>query len=1397
MAEVRCSVCGVLTSQSESSSFTLLPSLADGSALDEATAHIVCADCSSRLSAEISKGGTTVLRPPTGTSVQGRQLSSRKKNPISKSDIVCDGPDVAAAEKPAASPGDSAVAEHAKRDPSRTEFEFARKRQFGSYELLGEISRGSFGVVYKARQQGLDRIVALKVLLDGVHASPEAVERFNREAKSVARLKHPNVVPIYDIGSCDGHHYFAMAFIEGYPLSTHILARTLTISDALSIAVNIADAIECAHQAGVIHRDIKPSNILIDKLGVPHITDFGLAKQVDLENKYTLSGTTLGTPAYMPPEQARGQLDKIDARSDVYALGTVLYEMLTGVTPFSGRSLLEVVVAVINEPVPPPRQLNPKIHRDIQTIVLKCLEKERDLRYATAAELRDDLRRFRSGEAILARPAGLMRHIGQRIKRNKWFFASAAAVALGLCINMLIISDSQKREAGLKKKEDIVNLKEKELKEKEEYKYKTEWEWDAAADPKSPLEKARGAGLHLPNEVAVTAETLISPENNIFGDYRASLKFRLSAEAAAQGFTAGILGYNDADVPFVVEYNHNSARLWAPTDLYVFQNARAKNSNMPPPLRVKLEKACAPLAPGAYTLNVERTGTHLKISLAGDPVLSGSLTLPAVFGLPKAPAWGPLTFEIQDFNLSNYMMKYTRLALRRPVGLEPLAGKIEGRFGGPVGPEYSAMNNYLTGEYTGAISDYRVLIKDGEKPDFMLTAKPEDNLKLARAYFQLALCEEICISSSGSPEQRFKKMSEDVIKRYLDARTHLDELIAGKNAQIGHDADELLREIRVRLIVCYAQMKNWKPQLRWQSVNQEITKGNTKVGEALGWELLNVLDIANDQPPDEKQNFALEPSINILMRSGLDPSSQRVSDRARDFGETLLQYAKGLPADQAKVAYEELRQLFNAVPTQKLYPVFASAAQDTLPPSPLADESVRLLTFLPPDSVKNENLNAAAVKAIAQMTPLRGKFLENVQTLLTRYPTPQAFASFYNALPKEQNADFYSGAFSKIVAMTPADAATRDALRKAAYRMGRDIVDNGRFADLIALHSALRQSDTYDARLSELFDEAASQLALQTDPESEKQMLALLRYGSDHVEFTDGGLRKAASDFANRRAELGTEEGFDSILRIHDASPAAIVVPAAQKGLSKFAQDGKYKLAVSYFVQSRTKFINDGPLLLPEIVKVLENSEEGVRAERLETIWNDVRVELKKLDDDSAMRQWQLEFGDILLVLPNLWDRAKRNYQAILESQDSDPSAAARAALRLMILDIVHPDNVDDPIADAIDAPGAPADVRLAWQLLSSPSPLSLRDLPEKLKAAQSNVISEPEWILIKGLRARQDGDDAAATQYFKDALEKAQPARLWSGAIASEFLRPRRVVERESPAPLPIKPADGDALAK
>ena len=306
---------------------------------------------------------------------------------------------------------------------------------FGNYEIIEEIARGASGIVYKAKQRNLDRVVALKVLIAGETASEEQIKRFHHEAKAVARLRHPNIVPIYDVGVHKGKHYFAMEYVDGKPLHKMIKKERLPPNESLDIIVKVAQAIAAAHEAHIIHRDIKPANIMIDNAGRVQVMDFGLAKQVEADTQYTRSGTTMGTPNYMPIEQAQGDVKNIDERSDIYSLGAVLYEMLTGVPPFVAETNLKTILKVINEEPILPRRRNPYIHKDIETICMKAMSKDRERRYATATEFIDDIRRFRAGEPILARPPSIIYRLSKKIRKHRAVITtSLSTIVLGVIV---------------------------------------------------------------------------------------------------------------------------------------------------------------------------------------------------------------------------------------------------------------------------------------------------------------------------------------------------------------------------------------------------------------------------------------------------------------------------------------------------------------------------------------------------------------------------------------------------------------------------------------------------------------------------------------------------------------------------------------------------------------------------------------------------------------------------------------------------------------------------------------------------------------------------------------------------------------------------------------------------
>jgi tetratricopeptide (TPR) repeat protein/predicted Ser/Thr protein kinase len=296
------------------------------------------------------------------------------------------------------------------------------------YEVLGVLGRGGMGVVYKARQVALNRLVALKMILAGAHAGPDELARFKAEAEAVAQLQHANIVQIYEVSEQDGRPFFSLEFVEGGSLDRQARGAPQPAARAARLMETLARAVYAAHRRGIIHRDLKPANVLLTADGTPKITDFGLAKKLD-EDGQTHSGAVMGTPSYMPPEQAAGRTREIGPLADVYALGAVLYELLTGRPPFKGETLYDTLEQVCSQEPVAPRQLQPKVPRDLETVCLKCLQKEPRKRYATAQELADDLRRFLDGEAIEARPVSAWERTYKWARRRP---AQAAFVVAGI-----------------------------------------------------------------------------------------------------------------------------------------------------------------------------------------------------------------------------------------------------------------------------------------------------------------------------------------------------------------------------------------------------------------------------------------------------------------------------------------------------------------------------------------------------------------------------------------------------------------------------------------------------------------------------------------------------------------------------------------------------------------------------------------------------------------------------------------------------------------------------------------------------------------------------------------------------------------------------------------------------
>jgi serine/threonine protein kinase/WD40 repeat protein len=334
--------------------------------------------------------------------------------------------------------------------PTRTEV------RVPGYEILGELGRGGMGVVYKARQIKLNRLCALKMILSGEHAGEDSLARFQTEAEAIARLQHPNIVAVYEVGEHEGLPFFSLEFCAGGSLEKKIAGTPLPPREAARLVETIARAMHAAHSAQVIHRDLKPANVLLLEDGTPKITDFGLARKLDEDRSsaaggehragQTQTGAIMGTPSYMAPEQAGGRSKEIGPAVDVYALGAILYELLTGKPPFKAATPLDTVLQVISDEPAPPSQLQSKTPRDLETVCLKCLRKEPAKRYRDALALAEDLQRFQNDEPISARPPGRRERFARWCRKNPWraagLFVSSVLFAASLALLVIALSSA-------------------------------------------------------------------------------------------------------------------------------------------------------------------------------------------------------------------------------------------------------------------------------------------------------------------------------------------------------------------------------------------------------------------------------------------------------------------------------------------------------------------------------------------------------------------------------------------------------------------------------------------------------------------------------------------------------------------------------------------------------------------------------------------------------------------------------------------------------------------------------------------------------------------------------------------------------------------------------------------
>src|SRR6184192_3033595 len=375
----------------------------------------ICRNCGAKVFSDAPEGLCTgcVLEAAIGVAVAGG-----------------DDPGRPASSMPATTPNDVAPASQ------KTARAAELLGELGDYELLEEVGRGGQGVVFRARQKSLNRTVALKVISLGQWASKAHLKRFRREAEAAASLEHPGIVPIHEVGERDGSCYFSMKFIEGGQVDEVIRRTPMSIRQAAELIAKVARTVHYAHEHGILHRDIKPGNILLDGKGEPHLTDFGLARLVETESTVTRTMEVLGTPSYMAPEQAVGNNARISSATDVYGVGAVLYQLLTGQPPFAGGTTYETIKLLLDTEPRQPRLLNPKLDRDLSTICLKCLEKDPQRRYSSALALAEDLERWLKHEPIQARRTGVLTRGKKWVRRNPTsalLAASLVALAAAAC----------------------------------------------------------------------------------------------------------------------------------------------------------------------------------------------------------------------------------------------------------------------------------------------------------------------------------------------------------------------------------------------------------------------------------------------------------------------------------------------------------------------------------------------------------------------------------------------------------------------------------------------------------------------------------------------------------------------------------------------------------------------------------------------------------------------------------------------------------------------------------------------------------------------------------------------------------------------------------------------------
>ncbi|HUT34517.1 MAG TPA: serine/threonine-protein kinase [Planctomycetota bacterium] len=1076
-----------------------------------------------------------------------------------------------------------------------------RGRTFGNYTILEEISHGAMGVVYRARQHHLDRVVALKVLLAGEMATEAQVARFRREAQAAAKLRHPALVPIHEVGVFEGRHFYTMDYIKGRDLADLIRSGEIATRRALDIAMQVADALDYAHSRGVVHRDIKPSNIMIDAEDRVHIMDFGLAKQLDSDTKFTRTGTTIGTPAYMPPEQASGESARVDHRADIYSLGAVLYEMLTARPPFSGDTMMNTLIRVLNDEPVPPKRLNPRIHRDVQTIVLKAMEKSPERRYGSMHALAEDLRRFVAGESISARPAGPAYRAWRFVKRHYTaLFATAAVLGIGLTAAAVVIdarSDSERRarmalEAGkLLGAEDL----ERRLEQQEKPTVKVVFDDDFRKGPLEPRwarEENTAWRIAEDGQLEATAAPFAAIHTGARFAGKVTVTFEASVPPNADGTPqadAMIGCFLGSDWRHSCRFAFGGKGQAQPRLVLMNQQQEVAEARCPTP------------RPGAwYRVSLRRDATGMRLDVECDEE-----------DHPFRLAYNDLSLARQlhrdrrEF-AAGLFTERTRLRVRRFR----------------VQQEFPAAKLSLTDAAEG-------LYRDGNIEEARIQYE-----KIAQGYEGRyeGLAALVGAAQCHEAERRYRQAA-DMLRRL--------EQIAPK---VRHEQlPGLLSRARLHRFFCAAGLNDFPDAV--QALAQILASGGG-VDDAWAWHFPTYIgQMLNNRAYDE--------ALAVLRAALFSPGQRNLYATVNDLGATAMGAALAPRVRQLGEGFcsigrfDRVREVYDAYPTEGLADPFARAVEHWAQHGQ-HDEAMAALAFCTKEKLASPALAKAAV-ALANTFCQAGAHTR-VAKLYDVFHEPRLAPVFLRAIRETTDAGRLDDALAltrACLAAFPADAKKLVVADGPAIRLAKAFLAQGDLLKPIAIHE-LFPAPPDDPAVVALFVEATSAAIAGKKADDALRLL-------DHARVHFGVLQPELAAAANRLVGVHLAAGdYESAGAVYAAYPNETLGPAVAKGIVAAAAAGRRRAALALFghyARRRQAIPADAVSALAESLAALKaDDEEG------EALLEEYRRTCELYDSPVARSTFALALGDAC-VKAGRWREALRQYEAA-----GDAEGALRAA---------------------------------------------------------------------------------------------------------------------------------------